>query len=51
MRTSTKRRMFRNIERGQSRMESVQSYLGLISHGNTMKLQQEAAEALERPIV
>lgn len=39
LRTATKRRMFRNI--AYDSKETVQSYLGLISHGNTYKLQQE----------
>lgn len=38
LRTSTKRRMFRRIEEVNGREETVQSYLGLLSHGNTWKL-------------
>lgn len=40
LRTSTKRRMFRNLDRD-PKEESVISYLGLLSHGNTYKLQKE----------
>lgn len=38
LRTTTKRRMFRNIVHSNSNKKTVQSYLGLISHGNTLKL-------------
>ncbi|MCC6290783.1 group II intron reverse transcriptase domain-containing protein [Candidatus Nomurabacteria bacterium] len=41
LRAATKRRMFRNIEVQQGKEETVQSYLGLLSHGNTWKLQQK----------
>lgn len=37
LRTTTKRRMFKNIKRHRSQ-ETVQSYLGLLRHGNTNKL-------------
>lgn len=37
LRTTTKRRMFRNLKDGPSN-ETVQSYLGLLKHGNTEKL-------------
>lgn len=40
MRTATKRRMFNCIRANQGNREMVQSYLGLLSHGNTWKLQQ-----------
>ncbi len=40
LRTTTKRRMLRNITPN-SKPESIQSYLGLLSHGNAEKLQQE----------
>ncbi len=39
LRTSTKKRMFNNIEMTKGKNEVVQSYLGLLSHGNTEKLQ------------
>ena len=38
LRTATKKRMFRNLEGNGYKEESVQSYLGLLSHGNTKKL-------------
>ncbi len=41
LRTATKRRMFRNIKVKEGRDETVQSYLGLISHGNSWKLRQK----------
>jgi len=41
LRTTTKRRMFRNIESKDGKEETVQSYLGLISHGNSWKLRQK----------
>lgn len=37
LRTNTKKRMFRRLSNNQSR-ETISSYLGLISHGNTNKL-------------
>jgi len=43
LRTATKRRMFRNIVYKDGDKETSQSYLGLISHGNTYKLRQEIA--------
>jgi RNA-directed DNA polymerase len=39
LRTSTKRRMFKNIENN-SKNEVIQSYLGLLSHGNGHKLEE-----------
>lgn len=38
LRSATKRRMFRNLQQNKSR-ESLESYLGLLKHGNTQKLQ------------
>jgi len=38
LRTATKKRMFRRIEQVQGKLETVQSYLGLISHGNSILL-------------
>ena len=37
LRTSTKRRMFKNLENN-LKSETVQSYLGMLKHGNTNKL-------------
>ena len=41
LRTRTKRRMFRKLEKNQSN-DTLVSYLGLLSHGNTYKLKQRA---------
>jgi len=38
-RTSTKKRMFRNLDRSKNK-KSIASYRGLLSHGNTHKLQK-----------
>ncbi|KKW39582.1 MAG: RNA-directed DNA polymerase [Parcubacteria group bacterium GW2011_GWA1_54_9] len=38
LRTSTKWRMFRRIEETNGKKETIQSYLGLLSHGNAHKL-------------
>jgi len=38
LRTTTKRRMFRNIKTNSGNNETIQSYLGLLKHGNTYKL-------------
>jgi len=40
LRTVTKRRMLRRIREGKGKTETVQSYFGLMGHGNTKKLQQ-----------
>ena len=40
LRTKTRQRMFRNIKSSISE-ESLQSYLGLISHGNTAKVREQ----------
>ncbi len=45
LRTSTKRRMFRNIEHN-STPETIYSYLGLISHGNMHKMYIEIEKML-----
>jgi retron-type reverse transcriptase len=41
LRTSTKRRMFKNLKINKTKPETVQSYLGLLKHGNTHKLKNE----------
>ena len=41
LRTSTKRRMFHTIENSEGKPEVLNSYLGMLSHGNTQKLQEE----------
>lgn len=38
LRTATKRRMFKSLEERESKIETVQSYLGLLKHGNANKL-------------
>ncbi len=38
LRSATRKRMFRNIEQKEGKEETVQSYLGLLSHGNAYKL-------------
>ncbi|MEK7390518.1 MAG: reverse transcriptase domain-containing protein [Patescibacteria group bacterium] len=40
LRTATKKKMFKNIKVKEVKNETVQSYLGHISHGNTWKLRQ-----------
>ena len=40
-RTSTRRRMFKNITQKVGKTETVDSYLGLLSHGNGYKLQKQ----------
>ena len=37
LRTATKRRMFKNISEN-TKEETIESYLGMLSHGNTYKL-------------
>lgn len=41
LRTTTKRKMFRELEAKKGKKETVQSYLGLLTHGNARKLQGE----------
>ncbi|MCR4322801.1 MAG: reverse transcriptase/maturase family protein [Candidatus Azambacteria bacterium] len=41
LRTTTKKRMFRNIKIKEGKEDVVQSYLGLVSHGNSWKLRQK----------
>jgi len=41
LRTATKKRMFRNIKSKQGKKETVESYLGLLKHGNARKLEKE----------
>jgi len=40
LRTATKRKMLRKIKKTNDTKETLQSYLGLLSHGNTQKLQK-----------
>lgn len=48
LRTATKRRMFRGIREREGKEETVQSYLGLMSHGNTKKLRRKVENELEQ---
>lgn len=45
LRTVTKRRMFKNLKNGPKK-ETVQSYLGLLSHGNTHTLEEKVKSHL-----
>lgn len=47
LRTTTKRRMFRGIRIRKGKTETIQSYLGLLGHGNTKKLQREVKSLSE----
>lgn len=40
LRTSTKRRMFRNLKKNNFKKESLNSYLGMLKHGNGHKLEK-----------
>ena len=44
LRTSTKKRMFRNLKIKKGKKGTVQSYLGLLKHGDTYKLQNMVKE-------
>ena len=44
VRTITKQRMFRGIKRQNGKPETIQSYLGLLKHGNTKRLTGEVQE-------
>ena len=46
LRTSTKRRMFRNIKDKRGDESTIRSYLGMISHGNARGLEREIEELL-----
>ena len=48
LRTTTKDRMFRGIRERQGKEETAQSYLGLMSHGNTKKLRQVVEDDVKR---
>jgi len=49
LRTATKKRMFRNIQAKDGKEETVQSYLGLMSHGNSWKLRQQIIDKASKP--
>ncbi len=44
VRTATKRRMFSTIALQKGKQESLQSYLGLLQHGDTWRLQKQVQE-------
>lgn len=46
LRTTTKRRMLQKIALKHSKKETVQSYLGLLAHGNTEKLQVQVERVI-----
>ncbi|MEI6553098.1 MAG: reverse transcriptase/maturase family protein [bacterium] len=46
LRTTTKKRMFRNLAKKAGKKDTVQSYLGLLKHGNTRKIIGEISETL-----
>lgn len=46
LRTTTKRKMFRAIESKNGKVETMQSYLGLLSHGNTQKLRHQIKDLI-----
>lgn len=48
LRTATKRKMFRGIKEKGGKQETVQSYFGLMRHGNTVKLRKEVEALLEK---
>ena len=48
LRTSTKRRMMRRVREKAGKEEIVQSYLGLLGHGNAQKLRRDIAFLLEK---
>ncbi len=41
LRTSTKKRIFRNLKLKEGKMETIQSYLGLLRHGDAYKLENK----------
>ena len=44
LRTATKKRMFRNLKANKYKEESVNSYLGMLSHGNAEKLKNNITD-------
>ncbi len=48
LRTVTKRRMFKNIRAKRGKEETIRSYLGLLSHGNSWKLRQEIQKIINK---
>ncbi len=48
VRTATKRRMWKRIKEKEGKEETVQSYLGLLSHGNAERLAGQVVEYVKR---
>ena len=48
LRTATKKRMFRGIRAQEAKKETVESYFGLMSHGNTRKLKRKVEDELNK---
>jgi hypothetical protein len=48
LRTTAKRKMFREIKNKNGKEETVRSYLGLLSHGNAERLQTKVEEMVYR---
>jgi len=48
LRTTTKRRMMKRIQRTEGKIETVQSYLGMLSHGNSKGLKNEVERSVEK---
>lgn len=48
IRTTTKNRMFKKIKDSQEKPEVIQSYLGLLSHGNGWNLQKRVKPKIDR---
>ncbi len=51
MRTTTKKRMFRNIQLKEGKLEVVQSYLGLLGHGNGRRLEGEVEKFITKDLM
>ena len=49
LRTTTKKRMFRNIKAKDGKEETAQLYLGLMSHGNSWRLRQKIIDKASKP--
>lgn len=47
LRTTSKRRMLRRIKEGEGKEESIQSYLGLLTHGNSYTLRAQVTSYLK----
>lgn len=50
IRTVTKKRMFKNIKLKEGKKETIQSYLGLLSHGNAFKLMNNIRNTNDKTI-